>query len=140
MALSIRKVAYFYTTVEDAAEHAASLLSLLASEEIDLLAFSAVPFGPQHTQLTIFPESPARFLRAAEKYGLSLLGPQHAILVQGDDRLGALADVHRKLTEAKVSVYASTGVTDGHGHFGYLVYVREQDHEVAAAALEADEE
>jgi hypothetical protein len=32
-------------------------------------------------------------------------------------------------------VYASTGVTDGRGAFGYVVYVREDQFEKAAEAL-----
>jgi hypothetical protein len=55
--------------------------------------------------------------------------------VQGDDELGALASVHERLFEAGVDVYASTGVTDGRGSFGYVVYVREEQFELAAAAL-----
>jgi hypothetical protein len=34
-----------------------------------------------------------------------------------------------------VSVYASGGVTDGRGTFGYVVYVREDQFEQAAGAL-----
>jgi hypothetical protein len=55
--------------------------------------------------------------------------------VQGDDELGALASVHERLFEAGVDVYASTGVTDGRGSFGYVVYVREEQFERGAEAL-----
>ncbi|MDZ7623028.1 MAG: hypothetical protein U5J96_01085 [Ignavibacteriaceae bacterium] len=56
-------------------------------------------------------------------------------LVQGDDELGALADIHQVLYEANVNVYASNGVTDSRGCFGYLLYVRPEEYERAAAAL-----
>jgi hypothetical protein len=50
--------------------------------------------------------------------------------------MGALAKVHAKLAEAGVNVYASTAVTDGYGHYGYVIYVRPEEYERAAKALE----
>jgi hypothetical protein len=67
---------------------------------------------------------------------LTLDGPHKAFFVQGDDELGALAKIHRKIYEADVNVYSASGVTDGQGSFGYIVYVRSQDFEIAANALE----
>jgi hypothetical protein len=64
-----------------------------------------------------------------------LTGPQHACLIQGDDNLGALAEIHKRLRDANVNIYASTGVTDGEGRYGYVIYVREEDHQSAAKAL-----
>ncbi|NIQ59936.1 MAG: hypothetical protein GWN71_43370, partial [Gammaproteobacteria bacterium] len=112
------------------------LLSRLADLGVNLLAFTAVPVGPEHTQLTLFPEDPAQLTDEAEKARIELDGPHAAILVQGDDdELGALADIHEKLYDAEVNVYASSGVTDGRGAFGYVVYVRSEDYETAAEAL-----
>ena len=135
MDVTIREVSYFYVTVEDRTETAYELLADLALAEINLLAFSAIRIGPHHAQLTIFPDRSENMVRAAESLGLPLLGPQHALLVQGDDHLGALASVHRKLAEKGVEVYASSGVTDGQGRFGYVIYVKEEHHQVAAWAL-----
>ncbi|MFO7547066.1 MAG: hypothetical protein R6W77_16360, partial [Trueperaceae bacterium] len=70
--------------------------------------------------------------------GTDLVGPYRAFLIQGDDRLGALAAIHKELREAGVKVYASTGVTDGSGGFGYIVYVRELDFEAAASVLDLE--
>jgi len=57
------------------------------------------------------------------------------LLVQGDDEMGALAGVHERLVSAGVDIYASSGVTDGRGAFGYIVYVREDQFEKAVDAL-----
>ena len=135
MMFSVRTVEYFYTRVEEEPSRAYNFLARLASEEINLLAFSAVPFGPNHIELTIFPDRSDELQRVAEKLGWTLIGPQHACLVQGDDHLGALAEIHRKLLDTGVSIYASTGVTDGEGHYGYVIYVKEEDHQAAARAL-----
>lgn len=135
MAFQIRRVDYFYATVKDQPGEAYKLLSLLANLGINLLAITAVPFGPMNTQLTIFPEDTGKLLSEAQKADLKLDGPQPAFLVQGDEKLGALAEVHMKLYEANVNVYASSGVTDGKGSYGYIIYVRPDDYERAAMAL-----
>jgi hypothetical protein len=57
-------------------------------------------------------------------------------MVQGDDELGALARIHQRLAQASVDIYASNGVTDGQGSFGYVVYVREDQFDQALHALE----
>ncbi len=135
MAMSIRRAEYFYTTVRDEPGEAYKLLSRLAELRIDLLAFTAIPVGPMHTQLTLFPEDALRLRSEAEKTGLVLDGPHPAFLVQDDDELGALAGIHVKLYEARINVYASTGVTDGRGCFGYVLYIRPEDYESAVTAL-----
>ena len=111
------------------------MLAKLASEDINLLAFSAVPYGPNHVELTIFPDRSTDFRRIAQKLGWGLTGPQHACLIQGDDNLGALAEIHKRLRDANVNIYASTGVTDGEGRYGYVIYVKEEDHQLATKAL-----
>lgn len=138
MKLRIRSAPYFYARVEGDPDAAYGWLEELASEDVDLLAFSAVPYGPNHVELTIFPVDPAALQRSSLAHGCDLAGPYHALLVQGDDHLGALARVHRDLRETGVKVYASTGVTDGDGRFGYVVYVREQDFAAAATIVDAE--
>ena len=43
--------------------------------------------------------------------------------------------MHKQLFDAGVDVYAASGVTDGRGAFGYVIYVREDQLQKAAAAL-----
>jgi hypothetical protein len=135
MTCSVRRVDYFSTTVKDRPGEAYQLLTTLADLGINLLAFTAVPIGPLHTQLTIFPEDAGKLTREAEQDRLVLDGPHPALLVQGDDELGALAEFHERLADARVNVYASTGVADGSGSFGYIIYVRPEDYDRAVEAL-----
>ncbi|UCH83068.1 MAG: hypothetical protein JSW50_11420 [Candidatus Latescibacterota bacterium] len=136
MEAQVRIVEYYYTMVHDRPGEACKLLSQLASEEVNLLAFSAIPIGPDHTQLVIYPESVERLARAAENAGYTLTGPQRAVLIQGDDRLGALVGFLQKLYDAKINVSSSNGVTDGKGRYGYLIHLRAEDVDGAAEALE----
>jgi hypothetical protein len=135
MAISIRQVDYFTTTVKDEPGEAYKLLSTLAEMGVNLLAFTAIPTGAVTTQFTLFPEDSPQLGNATKKAGLIIQGPQKALLVQGDDQLGALAGIHEKLYEEKVNVYASSGVTDGKGSFGYVLYVRPAEFQRAVKAL-----
>jgi predicted amino acid-binding ACT domain protein len=137
MALTVRDVEYFYARVPCDSDKAYRFLARLAAEEINLLAFSAVPYDGDHMELTLFPDRADNLKQAAAKLGWPLSEPQHAVLVQGDDRMGALADIHNCLSEAGVRIYASTGVTDGTGHYGYVIYFQEADHLDAVRALAA---
>ena len=133
----IRRVDYFHATVKDSVGAGYRLLSELAAEGVNLVAFNAVPIGPTSVQMMLFPEDTDRLVHVAAKVGLVLTGPQQAILVQGDDRLGALAEIHRVLFDAGVDVYSSSALTSGEGSYGYLIYVKPDAVERAVAALEA---
>lgn len=135
MAFQIRRVTYYYTMVRDQPGESFSFLSQLAALGINLLAFTAIPVGPEKTQLTIFPEDNGKFQQATFNIGLTFDGPHQAFLVQGDDDLGALSAVHEKIFKVKVNVFASSGVSDGKGMFGYVIYVRPESFERAAKAL-----
>ena len=135
VAIDVRTVEYFYARVENESRNAYEMHARLAADDVNLLAFSAIPFGPKHVELTIFPDRTTNFQELSARSGWTLTGPQHAILIQGDDHLGAQAEIHKKLHDAGVRIYAASGVTDGHGRYGYVVYFKEGDHLAAAKAL-----
>jgi len=135
MAYHVHRTSYFYLSIEDDPGEAYRILAQLAKLDVNLQAFTGVPVGPQRTQLTVFPEDDGKFKAATAKAGIAADGPHPALLVQGDDELGALAGVHERLAEAQVNVYASYGVTDGQGAFGYVLYVRPDRYEEALKAL-----
>ncbi len=138
MEAKVRVIEYFYTTVKDRPGEACEFLSELAREDVNLLAFNAIPIGHEQTQLVIFPESADRLIRAAEKSGLDLTGPQRAILIQGDDRLGALVGYLQKLCDARINMSSSWGVADGRGGYGYVIHTRAEDISQAGRVLGAD--
>jgi hypothetical protein len=135
MASRIRRVAYFHTTVVDEPGEAYRVLTTLAGLGVNLLAFTAVPVGPNRTQLTVFPEDPEHMRHVAERAAMALDGPHPALLVQGDDELGAVAAVHERIYRAGVNIFATTAIADGQGHYGQLVYLRPEDDARAADAL-----
>lgn len=136
MANTIRRVDYFYATVDDRPGEAHKLLSQLAALGVNLVAFTGVPIGPMRTQFTLFPEDTRRMTAAAKQANLRLDGPHQALLVQGDDEMGALVSLHERLYQAGVNVFASSAVAGGRGSYGYVLYVRPEHYERAAATLE----
>lgn len=135
MAFSIRKVEYFFVTVADRPGEGYRVLKLLADLGVNLLAFTAMPMGDQRTELGLFPDDVDTLRSVAGNVELELSGPNPALLIRGDDELGALAEVHERLARADVNVYASTGVTDGHGSYGCVLFVRPGHMEQAENAL-----
>ncbi len=135
MSTTVKKVQYYYCTVEDQLGEAYKLLSLLADVGVNLFAFTAVPSGLLNAQFTLFPEDPEKLKTEAHKAGLNINGPVPALLVQGDDQIGVLAEIHKKLLDAGVNVVASNAVTDGKGGFGYIIYLRTEEFAKAADVL-----
>jgi len=135
MANSIRRVEYYYAVLDDRPGEAYRLLKQMAAAQVNLMAFNVIPLGMDKTQVIVFPEDASRLARAAEDLGLTLTGPQHAFLIQGDDELGALVELHQRLSEARINVMSSSGVSDGRGGYGYILYVRREDYEQAAGVM-----
>ncbi len=63
------------------------------------------------------------------------VNPKHAFLVQGEDDVGAIVDLHQRLSSAGINVHAANGVSAGSSRFGYVLWVKPQDYERAARAL-----
>ncbi len=135
MAHKIRRIDYYYTRVKDEPGAAYQLLSLLAQLGINLQAFTAIPVGDTAAQLTLFPDDHHHLELRAKESGLTLDGPHPAILVRGDDELGALTDIHERLFRAGVNIFASNGLTDGSGSYCYLIYIRPEEYKKAAEVL-----
>ena len=135
MAYAARRVEYFYTTVTGASNEAYELLTHLADLGVNLVAMNSMPLGPESVQLTLFPEDTLKLQSAARNGNLRLDGPHTAVLVQGDDEVGAIARLHHRLGAARVNVYATSGVTDDKGMFGYILFMRPEDADRAVQAL-----
>ena len=135
MAETIQRVQYFYTEVPDKPGEGARILSLLRDEGVNLFAFSGFPKG-RRAQIDFVPADQASFKTAAKKGKLKLVGPKTGFLVQGEDRVGAVADIMSRLAAAKINVTAIGAVADGSGRYGALLWVKPRDVNKAAKVLE----
>jgi hypothetical protein len=131
----IRVVDCYYVTVYDRPGEASKLLEHISECGLNLTAFSAVPAGTDETQISLVTDEPDTLKEAAKKAGASLSGPKRGFLIQGADRIGALHSHHLALSNAGVNVYSSSGVCDGTGRFGFILWVEAGDFEKAAVAL-----
>jgi hypothetical protein len=125
MADAVRLVDYFYVSIPNKPGEGARLLELLRQERVNLLAFSAFPQG-RKAQADFIPEDSAAFRRAAKKAKWKVVGPKKVFLVQGDDRLGACADLIGALAAAKINVTAWDAVSV-HGRYGAIFWVAPKD-------------
>src|SRR6266550_897572 len=134
MADTVRMVDYYYTTVADKPGEGARLLGVMRDARVNLLAFSAFP-SQRKSQADFVPADPGAFVAAAKAAKLKLKGPKKTFLIEGDDRVGALAETFRKLGGVKVNVTAVDAVCSGMGRYGVLLWVKPKDLKKAAAAL-----
>lgn len=135
MTLSIKRVNYYHTTVDDKHGKGYWLLEHFRQKGVNLQAFVVFPLGGGKSQLDFVVEDVEILRQAALSAGIKLTGPKRAFMAQGDDEVGAIVDLHRKLTAAKINIHAGSGLSGGAGSFCYLFWVRSEDYEDAASAL-----
>ena len=135
MADTVRQVDYFYVQVPHKAGEAANALRVLKNAGVNLLAFSGFPEG-RRAQMDFFPADAAAFKSVAKANKWKVVGPKRGFLVQGDDRVGAIADVVGALAAAKINVIAIDAVC-ADGRYGALCWVAPRDVKKAAHVLGA---
>lgn len=133
----VRRVEYYYVTVPDRPGEGARVLSALKEGGVNLLAYLAFPTEGGNAQLDLVPEDAAALRSVADRSGWQLTGPKRAFLVQGDDRVGAVADYARKLGDAGINITAAAAAAAGGGRYGMILWVKPQDYDEAARALAA---
>ncbi len=131
------RVEYFALTIEDRPGAWAELGRHLKEEGVNLLALSMFPLTAGRTQVDIVPEHPDQFQRAAKNLNLALGEPKVAFLIQGTDRPGAIGEVMNRLGAANVNIRATLGVTCGENRYGGVLWVNQQDVELASRVLGA---
>ncbi len=134
MSEMVRLADYFYLEAPDKPGEGARALAALREAGVNLLAFSGFPRG-RRAQLDFVPEDPQAFRAAARRAGLKLTGPKKVFLVQGDDRVGVMAEVIGRLAGAGINITASQGIAAGAGRFGAMVWVASGDVRRAAKVL-----
>jgi hypothetical protein len=137
MADTVRGVEYYYVTVSDVPGEGQRILSALKGSGVNLLAFLGFPLGGGESQIDLVPEDPESLREAAEQAGVTLSEAKRAFLIQGDDRVGAVADTTAKLAEANINLTAAAATGAGSGRYGMILWVAAADYERAAEALDA---
>jgi hypothetical protein len=131
----IMRVEYYYITLPHHTGEGAKVINALKAEHVNLLAFNGFPISAGRAQLDFVTSDPAGFLKAAQKLGFNAIGPKTAFLVQGHDRVGAIADVVNRLAEARVNITSIQAVATGEGLYGAILWVKPRSVAKAAQAL-----
>ena len=133
---SVRTADYFYVMVPDKPGEGARILGELKSAGVNLVAYSGFPSG-RGAQLDVVPTDSAVFTAVAKRNKWKVTGPKRAFLIEGDDRVGACADVLGRLAGAKINVTAMDAVAVGGGRYGAILWVKARDVKKAASVLGA---
>ncbi|MBI4269321.1 MAG: ACT domain-containing protein [Candidatus Rokubacteria bacterium] len=134
MADTIRTVDYYYVTVPDKPGEGARVLAALRDAGVNLLAYSGFP-AARRSQLDFVPADAAAFRAVAKGLKLKVTGPKRAFLVDGADRVGAVADILGKLADARINVTAMDAVCAGGGRWGAILWVAPKDVKKTAGLL-----
>jgi len=135
MAETVRQIEYFYILVPNKLGEGARALRTLKDAGVNLVAFSGFPERGR-AQLDFIPADPVAFKSVAKANKWKVVGPKRGFLIQGEDRVGAVADVVGELANAKINIIAIDAVCAGH-HYGALCWVAPRDFKKAAQVLGA---
>jgi hypothetical protein len=128
MAEVVRRVEYYYTEVLDRPGGGAKVLTALKAEGVNLIALNGFPTSTRRAQLDFVPSNARAFVAA---------GPKTAFLIQGEDRVGAVANIVSKLGKAGLNVVAMNAVAAGRKRYGAILWVKPRNVDKAAQILGA---
>ena len=131
MADVIRTAQYFKVQIADKPGTLAGMLAPLHEAGVNFLAVHAFPRN-RRTQVDVVPEDPSAFKNVAKAHKIKIQGSKMCLLVEGDDRPGALGDLTDRLRLAKINMTAVTGLAAGQGRFGAILWVSPRDVKKAA--------
>jgi hypothetical protein len=137
MADRVSKVSYCHLDVPSRSGQGAQVLAALAEAGVDLQAFSGFPRGAGKAQVDLVTSDLARVRRIAARRGWRLSPTKRAFLVQGDDRVGAVARHLNKLAARRINITAADAVSAGKGRWAMILWVKPRDYARAARALGA---
>src|SRR5688572_18379432 len=118
----IRKADYFSMQVSNKAGEAARFLGALRDAGVNLLAFTGFPSG-KRAQVDFVPENAAKFRTAARKIGMKVGTPKTVFIAQGDDRVGAIAEICERIAATGVNMTAMDAIASGDGRYAAIFWV-----------------
>jgi len=134
MADIVRRIEYYYAVVPNRTGAGAKVFNALKTGGVNLIAVNGFPRCMRRAQLDFVPSDRGALVAAAQKAGVKLVGPKIAFMIQGEDRIGAGADVLGKLEKAQISVTAMQAIATGAG-YGAILWVKPHDVDKTAQAL-----
>jgi len=136
MAEEIRQVEHYSASIPNKVGEGARVLGALREAGVNLIAFWGYPAGKGRAQLEFIPEHGGVFIAAAKQTKLKVR-KSIAFYIHGDDRPGAVADILKKLADARISLGALQAVCGGAGTYGAVIFLSPAAARKAATVLGA---
>jgi hypothetical protein len=131
----IRRVEHYSASIPNKVGEGARVLGALREAGVNLIAFWGYP-SAKGARLDFIPEDGEVFIAAAKKTKLRVR-KSIAFYVHGDDRPGAVADILKKLADARISLGAMQAVCGGAGTYGGVISLAPAAARKAAKVLGA---
>jgi hypothetical protein len=124
-------------TVPSRVGQAEAVLSAVKEAGINMHAFSGFPTKAGKSQIDFISDDSAAIRRLAKKSNWRLSKTKKAFLVQGNDEIGAVHKIFKKLSDEKINVTAADSVAAGVGRYGMILWVKPKVYNRAARVLKA---
>jgi hypothetical protein len=129
---AVKKVDYYSALVADKVGEGARLLGALAEGGVDFTALWGYPLKGKNSQIDMVATNAAALKKAAKQAGITLGEKRSGVLVEGEDKPGAVAATLAKLAAAGINVRAVQALSAGAGRYSLMIEV---DSAKAAKAL-----
>ena len=126
----------YSTSVPDEPGQAFKVLATLVSAGINLLGCSGTQIDGV-ARIDVVPDDAAAFAALVQRAGLDFRRQKVGLLIQGEDRPGALADSLSRLAVEGINVSGVQGLVAGSRRWSAIVWISDPDLEAAKRALDA---
>jgi hypothetical protein len=126
---------YYSVVIPNKAGEGAKVLNALKEAGVNLISFWGYPIKGKKAVLDIAPADAKGCAKTLKKCGLAASPKKVAFFIDGEDHVGAVAEILDKLAAAGINVHAVQALCAGAGRFGSLVQVAEADEKKAKKVL-----
>lgn len=130
----IRQVEHYSFPISNKVGEGARVLGALRDAGVNFTAIWGYPRGAGRAQFELIPENGVAFVAAAKQAKLKVK-KSAAFYIHGEDHPGAIADVLKKLADARINVVAVQAICGGSGTYGAVVFLPTKDMKKAASVL-----
>ena len=137
MAYRVRKVNYFKLLLPNRVGQAEKVLHQVRDANINLFAFTGFPLKAGKSQVDLVTDESTKLRRIAKRDGWRISKRKKAFLVTGNDEIGAVHKVFKKIANNKINVVAADAVSAGKGRYGMILWVKPAVYSRTARILNA---